>query len=115
MPEAFGIRYRVGKMVFLYGDMTKINVPFLLRYSTGPSTNEDPLVVSIPERANLKREIDPVPAAQADPKREETTEDVEDELRDDGSWYIGKAREEFHRRRRGEARREEEEDPVQVC
>ena len=44
-----------------------------------------------------------------------TAEDLEDDFRDDGSWYIGKAREEFHRRRTGEARREDEEDLVQVC
>lgn len=118
MPEAFGIRYRVGKMVFLYGDTTKINVPSSLRYRTCPSTDEDSLLVSLAERANLKREIDAAPAAQADFKKEErgipNAEELEDELRDDGSWYIGKAREEFRRRRMGEARREEEEDLVQV-
>jgi len=73
--------------------------------------------VSIPERANLKREID---AASLEPDTSDervisTVEELEDDFRDDGSWYIGKAREEFHRRRMGEARREEEEDPVQVC
>lgn len=37
---------------------------------------------------------------------------------DEGPWYMGKAREEFHRRRRGkDAGRPggEEEDPIQVC
>lgn len=74
--------------------------------------------MSVQERAN-KREIDAAPAAQTDARQDERVapiaEELEDELRDDGSWYIGKAREEFHRRRMGEARREEEEDPVQVC
>lgn len=74
--------------------------------------------MSIPERANLQREIDATSPAQPDPQDERvisTTEELEDEFRDDDSWYIGKAREEFHRRRTAEARREAEEDPVQVC
>ena len=35
---------------------------------------------------------------------------------EDGPWYFGKAKEEFHKRRRqaGNARRGEEEDPIQV-
>lgn len=36
---------------------------------------------------------------------------------EDGPWYFGKAKEEFHRRKNtkaGNARREEE-DPIQVC
>ncbi|KAH0829180.1 hypothetical protein J3R83DRAFT_2728 [Lanmaoa asiatica] len=74
--------------------------------------DEDKL--SLQERASLKREIDAASPAQPDPKRDvSTAEELEDEFRDDGSWYIGKAREEFHRRRTAEARREEEEDPVQ--
>ena len=74
------------------------------------------LLVSISERANLKREIDAASPGQPDPKDERViSEELEDDFRDDGSWYIGKAREEFHRRRMGEARREEEEDLVQVC
>ena len=74
--------------------------------------------MSIPERANLKLEIDATSPAQPDPKDERvisTAEELEDDFWDDGSWYIGRAREEFHRRRMGEARREEEEDLVQVC
>lgn len=82
-------------------------------------TDSESIVVSIAERANLKREIDAVPAMHAGAEKDErvvpTSEELEDELRDDGSWYMGKAREEFHRRRMGEARREEEEDLVQVC
>ncbi|KAN0081237.1 hypothetical protein V8E55_008861 [Tylopilus felleus] len=75
--------------------------------------DEDKL--SIAERANLKGEIDAA-SAQSDSQDERvmsTAEDLEDDFRDDGSWYIGKAREEFHRRRTGEARREDEEDLVQ--
>ena len=36
---------------------------------------------------------------------------------EDGPWYFGKAKEEFHKRRRqaNNARRGEEEDPIQVC
>lgn len=38
--------------------------------------------------------------------------------KDDGPWYLGKAKEEFHRRRRGQEggkqERVGEEDPVQV-
>jgi hypothetical protein len=118
MPEVFGIRYRVGKMVFLCGDTTKINVPIPLRHFIGPGTDKHLLIVSIPERANLKLEIDAASPAQPDPKDERVisiAEELEDDFRDDGSWYIGRAREEFHRRRMGEARREEEEDLVQVC
>lgn len=118
MPKAFGIRYRVDKMVFLCGSTTKINVLILLRYFAGPSTDNHTLVVSITERTNLNREID-ASSAQPDPKKDErdisTADDIDDGFRDDGSWYIGKARDEFHRRRTAEARREEEEDPVQVC
>lgn len=35
---------------------------------------------------------------------------------EEGPWYMGKAKEEFHRRRTGqpEGRRGEEEDPIQV-
>ncbi|KAF8141254.1 hypothetical protein EV363DRAFT_1425394 [Boletus edulis] len=70
--------------------------------------------LSVAERTNLKWEIDASSQADATDERViSTTEEVEDDFRDDGSWYIGRAREEFHRRRTGEARREEEEDPVQ--
>jgi hypothetical protein len=36
---------------------------------------------------------------------------------DDGPWYLGKAKEEFNKRRRSlsVAKAEEEEDPIQVC
>lgn len=116
MPEAFGIRYKEGRMVFPCGNTTKINVLIPLRRFTGASTDKPS--VSIAERASLKREIDAAVPAQPDHEDERvisTAEELEDDFRDDDSWYIGKAREEFHRRRRGEARREAEEDPVQVC
>lgn len=104
-------------MVFLCGGTTKINVLSPLRYFTGPSADKTTLIVSIPERVNMKREIDAAASAQSDPndERDISAEELDDELRDDGSWYIGKAREEFHRRRTAEVRREEEEDPIQVC
>ncbi|KAF8550928.1 HCP-like protein [Imleria badia] len=68
------------------------------------------------DKSNLKREIDAASSSQPDHEDDRvisTAEELEDDFRDDDSWYIGKAREEFHRRRRGEARREAEEDPVQ--
>lgn len=72
--------------------------------------------MSIAERENLNREIDA--ASSSDPNQDDrvssTTEELEDDFRDDGSWYIGKAREEFHRRQTREARHEAEEDFVQV-
>lgn len=71
--------------------------------------------MSISEKTNSNQEIDGASAVQPDPDNDiSTAEELEDGFRDDGSWYIGKAREEFHRRRMGETRREEEEDPVQV-
>ncbi|KIJ65896.1 hypothetical protein HYDPIDRAFT_27117 [Hydnomerulius pinastri MD-312] len=80
--------------------------------------NYDEDKLSVSERANLKREIDS--AAQADSESSEgeygtSQEEISEEFEEDGPWYIGKAKEEFHRRRRGEAARrvEEEDDPVQ--
>ncbi|KAG2159106.1 uncharacterized protein EDB93DRAFT_444749 [Suillus bovinus] len=79
--------------------------------------------MSVAERARLKQEIDSGSkdasqkggdAQPASHKEERATEEFED----DGKWYIGKASEDFRRRRQGESARtapaaEEEDDPVQ--
>ncbi|KIJ15498.1 hypothetical protein PAXINDRAFT_114636 [Paxillus involutus ATCC 200175] len=69
------------------------------------------------ERASLERGHDRASRAEPEAKEGEqgisTVEEIEEELEEDGPWYPGKAREDFHRRRRGKAHHEEEEDPVQ--
>ncbi|KAG0699377.1 hypothetical protein DFH29DRAFT_833834 [Suillus ampliporus] len=81
--------------------------------------DEDKL--SVAERTRLKREIDggsketPQQDSGAEPALHKEEKAVE-EFEDDGSpWYLGKAREQFRRRRQDEAARAtaEEEDPVQ--
>ena len=53
------------------------------------------------------------PAVDTKPTRDEVHDNLEEE---DGPWYLGKAKEEFHRRR-GQPipKQREEEDPIQVC
>ncbi|KAF9228392.1 HCP-like protein [Gyrodon lividus] len=70
------------------------------------------------DKSSLNWEIDPASRVDPELNKEEqgmpAVEETEEVLEDDGPWYPGKAREDFHRRRRGEARHEEEdEDPVQ--
>lgn len=72
--------------------------------------------MSVSERANLKREIDPASRSQPNSEtRSHAHEETVDTFDDDGPWYMGKAREDFQRRREQTTRQvpEEEEDPVQ--
>jgi hypothetical protein len=71
----------------------------------------------------LKREIDSgskdAPQKDGSPQTTPHEEKTVEEFEDDGKWYIGKASEDFRRRRQGEAPRavataEEDDDPVQV-
>jgi SEL1 protein len=50
-------------------------------------------------------------------QKAEAAHEAEHHEEEDGPWYFGKAKEEFHKRRRqaGNDRRGEEEDPIQVC
>lgn len=79
-----------------------------------------PSLVSVSERANMNREIDPAsrsqPTAENGQQRSHGPDESVDSFEDDGPWYLGKAREEFQRRKQQTIRRrEEEDDPVQVC
>jgi SEL1 protein len=78
--------------------------------------------MSVAERARLKREIDSgskdAPQKDGSPQTTPHEEKTVEEFEDDGKWYIGKASEDFRRRRQGEAPRavataEEDDDPVQ--
>ncbi|KAI6116041.1 hypothetical protein F5141DRAFT_1001560 [Pisolithus sp. B1] len=72
--------------------------------------------MSVSERANMKREIDPASRSQPNTEtRSHAHEETVDTFDDDGPWYMGKAREDFQRRRQQSTRQvpEEEEDPVQ--
>lgn len=75
--------------------------------------------MSVSERANLNREIDPASRSQAKAdntqQRPHSPDEGVDSFEDDGPWYLGKAREEFQRRRQQNTlHRDEEDDPVQV-
>lgn len=51
----------------------------------------------------------------SDPKSDKDEEHIHSE-EEDGPWYLGKAKEEFHKRRSQPVlSRREEEDPIQVC
>ncbi|KAI6029414.1 hypothetical protein BKA83DRAFT_4218619 [Pisolithus microcarpus] len=66
--------------------------------------------MSVSERANLKREIDPASRSQPNSEtRSHAHEETVDTFDDDGPWYMGKAREDFQRRREQTT----QEDPVQ--
>lgn len=74
--------------------------------------------MSVSERANMNREIDPAsrsqPTAENGQQRSHGPDESVDSFEDDGPWYLGKAREEFQRRKQQTIRRrEEEDDPVQ--
>ncbi|KAH7883181.1 hypothetical protein F5I97DRAFT_1902756 [Phlebopus sp. FC_14] len=77
------------------------------------SHDEDKL--SVAERVSTKQEIDPASQPETETSNAPTPDETAEEFEDDGPWYFGKAREQFHRRKRGEAvrRTEEEDDPVQ--
>lgn len=108
-------------MVLICGNTMQIRVRHVSLYST---ISANMLPVSVAERARLKREIDSGSkdtsqkdgGAQTVPNKEER---AVEEFEDDGKWYIGKASEDFRRRRQGETGRtaaaaEEEDDLVQV-
>lgn len=69
------------------------------------------------ERKTEGQELD---GKQQDGPSDTDEPDATNDEDDNGPWYMGKAREEFHKRRRGSKDdtrqvREEEEDPIAVC
>ncbi|EGO00684.1 hypothetical protein SERLA73DRAFT_105051 [Serpula lacrymans var. lacrymans S7.3] len=80
------------------------------------SPEEDGSSSSVHENSEERegRELDGSPENDQPGQETESNEKAADEPEEDGPWYFGKAKEEFHRRRRGQdARANEEEDPVQ--